>query len=302
MISKTSTKVLLPQNETISIPELNVHLQNVKINSIQLKPSVPSPHPGCYSPQEIPWQIRQDSSAPTADPSQSSAQSSVSYGAVAVQDHEDQGPFKDPEISTFPGVECVSDHEMTSMMAVHTGPPSSLPDCHESDPSQPLLLHTVRDSDGNLVLPFCSFQFQSSTANLQRRPLLSDLKQSSLSSLENLDNTESSECDDSMPTTPTQTCCNSDYSPKHVVIPNLHQGNLNSSSTDGRSESCYKQNQIPEVIVETVSMHSDRRTDYTRTWNGLIKEESDTEEDREGLESLQLCGHFLGNWALQIQD
>ncbi|TNN02183.1 hypothetical protein fugu_009670 [Takifugu bimaculatus] len=113
------------------------------------------------------------------DPKDNSAQSSVSYGAVVVHDStEDQGAIKNPGRSNklnSSSEECGSDHAITSVMPSHTGSPLSVQDSPDSDPSRPLLLHTERDSDGNLVLPFPSFQFQSSTANLQRRPLLSDL-------------------------------------------------------------------------------------------------------------------------------
>ncbi|XP_056902225.1 interferon lambda receptor 1 isoform X2 [Takifugu flavidus] len=316
IISKTPTaeEVLQPQNKADSISELVVYLDSAKRETaaIHLKHSVPSTSLGGYSPQDIPCQIGQDSSTDhvlclTSDPKDNSAQSSVSYGAVVVHDStEDQGAIKNKLNSSLE--ECGSDHAITSVMLSHTGSPLSVQDSPDSDPSRPLLLHTERDSDGNLVLPFPSFQFQSSTANLQRRPLLSDLidstmAQPSLSSLLILDGAES-ECDDGIVTSPTQTYCNSHYHQPHAGIPSPHQANLNSSSTDGRVESCYMQNWIPEVNVETVAMHSDfdRRTDYPCTWNGLKREEVETEEDEKELESFSLREHFLGNWAVQVQD
>lgn len=307
-------------NEAIGISKLVVYLGSAKIDTgaIQLKQSVPSPSFGGYSPQDLPCQICQDSSTDTAvlsltsDPSDTSAQSSVSYGAVVIHDPTgDQGAIKNPGISNrlnFSLEESGSDHAITSVMASHTGSPQSVQDSLDSDPSRPLLLHTVRDSDGNLVLPFSSFQFQSSTTNLQGRPLLSELIDSTmgkplLSSLLILDGTES-ECDDGIVTSPTQTYCNSHYHQPHVDIPSPHQANLNSSSTDGRAESCYMQNWIPEINVETVSMHNDfdRRTDYPCTWNGLKREEVETQEDEKELESFPLREHFLGNWVVQVQD
>lgn len=312
--------MLQPQNEAIGISELVVYLGSAKrdTTAIHLKQSVPLDSIGGYSPQDIPCRISQDSSTGTAvisvmsDPSDNSAQSSVSYGAVVIHDPtENQGAIKNPGNSnrlSFSLEECGSDHAINSVMVSHTGPPLSVQDNLDSDPSRPLLLHTVRDSDGNLVLPFSSFQFQSNTANHQRRPLLSDLidstmAQPSLSSLLILDGAES-ECDDGIVTSPTQTYCNSHYHQRHGGIPSPHQANVNSSSTDDRTESCYMQNWIPEVNAETVSMHSDfdRRTDYPCTWNGLKREEGETEEDEKELESFSLREHFLGNWTVQVQD
>lgn len=300
--------MLQPQNKANSISELVVYLDSAERETgIHLKHSVPLGSIGGYSPQDIPCQIWQDSS----DPKDNSGHSSVSYGAVVVHDPtEDQGAIKNPGRSNklnSSSEECGSDHAITSVMPSHTGSLLSVQDSPDSDPSRPLLLHTEWDSDGNLVLPFPSFQFQSSTANPQR-PLLSDLtdstmEQPSLSPLLILDGAES-ECDDGIVTSPTQTYCNSHYHQPHAGIPSPHQANLNSSSTDGRVESCYMQNWIPEVNVETVAMHSDfdRRTDYPCTWNGLKREEVETEEDEKELESFSLREHFLGNWAVQVQD
>lgn len=271
-----------------------------------MKPSVPSSNLGGYAPQDLPWQIWQDSSVDTAalsltsDSEDTSAQSSVSYSAVAPHEPTgDQGAFNDPEISNeqpFPGAEFGSNCGMTSVTASHTGSPLSVQDCLDSDPNRPLLLHMARDSEGKLVLSFWSSQFQSSTANPQRRPLLSDLINSTMEkpSLLSLDDTELSECGDGMITATTQKY-DSHYTQSHAVIPNLHQGNLNSSSTDGRSGSCYKQNWIPKVNIETVSMYSDgdRRTDYLRSWNGLKNEDSEAKEDKEELERFQLSKHSL---------
>lgn len=307
--------MLRSQNETIC--ELSVYPGNVTRDSstIQMKPSMPSASPGGYSPQDLPWQIWQDSSvdagvlSPTSDSEDTSAQSSVSYSAVAPHEPtEDQGAFNDPEISKelpFPDAECGSNHGTTSIMALHMGPPLSVQDCLDSNPSRPLLLHMVRDSEGKLVLPFWSSQFQSSTANLQRRPLLSELISSTTEQplLLNLDDTELSECGEGMITAPTQ-MYDSHYINSLAVIPNIHQGSLNSSFTDGRSESCYKKKWIPKPNIETVSMHrdSDRRTDYPHSWNGFKNEDNETKEDREEFDRFQLSEHFLGNWQLQIQD
>lgn len=296
IVSKTSTKVLEPDNETVTISKLVVYPGNAKGDSVTIQAKPSAGFVG-YIAQDVPGQIWQDSSSDRAAlglisaPEDNSAQSSVSYSTVVLrQPTEDPGAFRDPEISNkllFPEVECGSNRGITSEMATDWDTPLS-------DPSRPLLLHTVRDSDGKLVLPFTSQQFQSSEAELQRRPLLSDLidcmmEQPSLSSLLTLDGTDLSECDDNMATSSPQTYCNSHYHQVRVVIPSLHQGNLNCSSSDGRSESCYRQNWTPEVNVETVSMHSDseRRTDYPCSWNGLKKEKGE---------------HLLGNWVVQIQD
>lgn len=300
----TPIQVLLPQNEIPCL--LSVSPQKVKRDSstVQVKPGMPSASLGGYSPQDLPWQIWQDSSIDTAtlsltsDSEDTSAQSSVSYSAVAPPEPtEDQGAFNDPEISKlpFPGAECGSNHGMTSVTASHRSS-LSVPDSLDSDPSRPLLLHV--DSEGKPVLPFWSSQFQSSTGNLQRGPLLSDLINSTMEQppLLNLDDTELSECGDSMITAATQ-MHDSHYTQSQTVIPYLHQGSLNSSSTDDRSESCYKQNWIPEV-----NSNDDRKTDYLRSWNGLRNEDREAKEDREELERSQLSEHFLGNWLLQIQD
>lgn len=283
---------------------------------------MPSASRGGYSPQDLPWKIWQDSSIDTAtlsltsDSEDTSAQSSVSYSAVAPPEPtEDHGAFNGPEIINklpFPGAECGSNHGMTSVTASHTGSPLSVQDSLDSGPSRPLFLHM--DSEGKLLLPFWSSQFQSSTANLQRRPLLSDLINSTMEqpSLPNLEDTELSECGDSIITAATQLsyiCVgdimitaatqmyDSHYTQSQTVIPNLHQGSLNSSSTDDKSESCYKQNWIPKVNSD-----DDRKTNYPRSWNGLKNEDGEAKEDREELERSQPSEHFLGNWQLQIQD
>lgn len=317
IFSKNLTKLLLLQTETISNSELSLYPRNVKSDSltihIQKKPSVPSASVGGYSPQDLPWQNWQDSSEDTAalslasDSEATSARSSVSYSAVAPHEPtKDQDASNDPEISNklpFPCVEFGSNCRMTSATAFHTRPPISVRDCPDSDPGTALLLHMARESEGKL--PFWSSQFQMSTADLQRRPLLSDLINSTVEqpSLPKFDDTESSECGDSMITAPTQ-MGDSHYIQIHTVIPNFHQGSLNSSSTDGGSESCYKQNWIPKINVETVSMSSDgdRRTGYSRSWNGLKNEDSEAEDESEEAERFQLSEHFLGNWLLQIQD
>lgn len=316
IIFKTPTKVLLPQNETIKISELSVHPQNVKTESltIQMKPSVPSASIGGYSPQDLPWQIWQDSSVDTAalsltsDSEDTSAESSVSYSAVVPHEPtKNPGAFNDLEISNklpFPGAECESKNGRTSVIASQIGSPLSGQDCLDSDSSVPLLLHMTRDAEGKLVLPFWSSQFPSSTAKPQRGPLLSDLINYTMeqpSSL-NLDDTEVKECDDGVITAPTQ-MYDSHYTLSHTVIPYLQQESLKSLSADGKSESCYKQNWIPKVDVETVSMrsNSDARTDYPRSWNGLKNEGSEAKENREE-ERFQLGEHFLGNWLLQIPN
>lgn len=314
IIFKTPTEVLLPQNETISISELSMHPRNVKRESLTIQRK-PSASIGGYSPQDLPWQICQDSSVDTAalsltsDSEDTSAQSLVSYSAVAPHEPtKNHGVSNDLEISNkllFPGAECESDNGRTSVTASQIGSTLSGQDYLDRDSSRLPLLHITRDSEGKLVLPFWSSQFPGSTANPQRGPLLSDLINCTMeqpSSL-NLDATEVSECGDGRITAPTQ-MYDSPYTQSHTVIPNLQQESVNSSSTHGKFESCYKQNWVPKVNTETVSMGSDgdSRTDYPRAWNGLKNEDSEAKEDREELERFQLGEHFLGNWLLQIQN
>lgn len=248
---------------------MSVYPQNVPRDSstIVIKPVV---SPEGYYPQDLPCQIYQDSSAdagvfsPVSASEDTSAQSSVSYSAlVPAEPTEDQGAFNDPEISIelpFPAAEFGSNRG-----------------------SRPPLLPMVWDM-------VWSSDFQSSTANLQRSPLLSKLI--------------NSECGEGLISAPTQ-MYNSHYINTRALIPYLHQESLNSSSTDGRSESCYKQNWIPKANIETVSVHSDSdgRTDSVRSWIGLRDEDDeDRQTDREELERCQLSEHYLGNWQLQIQD
>lgn len=314
IITKTPTKVLLPQNETINISELRLYPQNVKrgCSSVQIKPGLPSVSLGGYSPQDLPWQIFQDSSVDTAALSMTSdstsAWSSVSYSAVLPREPaEDQGAFNMPEISNklpFPGAECESHAGMASVTVSHPGPPLCVQDCLESDLSRPLVLRIAQNSEGILVLPFWSSQFQSSPVNHQRIPLLSDLKNTAMEqpSLPNLDDAELSDGGDGMLTAPTQTH-DSCYTQSHTVIPALYQGGLTSPSIGAGTESCYKQNWIPKVNIDTVSMHSDGdRTDYQCSWSGFRKEDGEAKEEREELKGSQLSEHFLGNWLLEIQD
>nr|WEY35871.1 interleukin 22 receptor subunit alpha-1 [Sebastes schlegelii] len=271
-------------NLIISKAEICVQCDQTVYATIRMKPNMPSVGPGGYSPQDIPCQPGQDSSG-----------SSVGTGARSPTPNQEDTSAQSSEIY--------------SVIAVHP----DLDPC-ESNPARPLQLQTVRDADGQLVLPSLIFQLQNSTddavssLNPERKPLLSDLIDSkmegpTLASLKSFDGSEWSDsgCDDSTVTTPTQPYCNTNYCPSQPISPYFHQGCQNTPPSDAIFELGYKQNGMPAILLETATKDSCeyRKTDYRWTWTGPKKEEEGDEDEHRGGEEGQT---LLGGLMVQIQE
>ncbi len=312
-------------------PEGNLSISKVEVcpksdqtvyATILVKPNAASVRAGGYSPQDIPfpaWQSSSDSFVGTdacsgsANLEDTSAQSSEIYSVVAVhvpaeEKNFQQGTFQDSETSSPPlssSREGWNKGGMSSKLSPHGVLPLNDLD---SDPARPLMLHTVRDSNGQLVLPSLNFQLQSS--DTERKPLLSDLIDSKregplLASLHSFDGSEGTDsgCGSRL-NTPTQPYCNTHYFPPQPVVSYLHQGCQNTQlSNNATSESGYKENWMPALqhVMSSGDSCEYRRTNYPWTWSGTKEEEEREEEEERGGEggSQKI---LLGNWMVQIQD
>ncbi|XP_028281978.1 interferon lambda receptor 1 [Parambassis ranga] len=294
---------------------------------IQAMANVSSTGSGGYSPQDIPCHAWQDSSgscvgsgAHTTTPQveDTSAQSSEIY--VAVANHipaEEQEDFQ----------QATTEHRETSQPGAASGESwdtgwvrpqltfseaPTLPDVDpcESSSARPLLLNTVRDNKGQLVLPLLSVQFHSGSGETaspltpDRKPLLSDILDSfdepSLAPLQRFDSSDSG-CDDC--DTPTHQYCNSHYHPSQ---PYFHQGCSGTQSNNGAFESGYKQNWMPAILCGHSSTDSCeyRRTNSPWNWTASqMEEENEEGEEDEGRggdgKSNQIV---LGKWIVQIPE
>ncbi|XP_049440054.1 interferon lambda receptor 1 [Epinephelus fuscoguttatus] len=323
-ISSPPTVLHPDRNIVISKPEFYVQSEQTVYATIRAKPNMPSVGTGGYSPQDIPYQAKQGSTgsfvstgghSPTPNTEDTSAQSSEIYSVVAVAVHvpaEQNEGFQ----------QAINDNRQTSnlplsssgeswdrggtnpKMTFQGGPPS--PDL-DSCESNPLLLHTVRDTNGELILPSLTFKLLGSTGdkvsprNSERKLLLSDLIDSkdgpSLASLQSFDGSEltDSGCDDSTVNTPTLPYCNTNYCPSQIVTSYFQQGFQNTPSSDVIFESGYKQNWMPSS-KDTCKY----RTNYLCNRTAYEEEEEGEEEERGGEErSKQL---LLGGWGLKIQE
>ncbi|XP_023124801.2 interferon lambda receptor 1 [Amphiprion ocellaris] len=330
-----SCKVLeiLDRNRIISKIDVCTESDQTTYANIKGKADLPSVGFLGYSPNGIPFQAWQGSSGSsvgtgagtiTASPEDTSAQSSDIYSAVAVhvpaEENEvfQQATTEDRENShaTLCSSEDGWEREGMCSKLTSCGEPllSDVTAC-EGCPASQLLLHTVRDSNGKLMLPLLSCQLQSNTSdtispvNLERKPLLSDLIDStdgpSLASLQCLDSSEWSDsgCDDSSVNTPTHPYCNSHYSPSQAVVPYFHQGCQGTPCSDAIFESGYKQNWMPTVPGgPTATEHCDyKRTNYAQNWTG-IKMNGEGEENEGGGGVAISRQILLGNWKIQIQE
>ncbi|KAM8733927.1 interferon lambda receptor 1 [Acanthopagrus schlegelii] len=283
--------------------------------TIQMKPNVPPVGVGGYSPQDIlcqAWQDRSGSSvgtgaaSPAPNPEDTSAQSSEIYSMVAVHVPAEEMETSNLQLSTGGSWD---EGRMSSKVTSHGVPPLPAPDSCDSDQARPLLLHTVRDPNGQLMLPLLNFQLPRSTGDTERKPLLSDLIDSkqegpTLASLQSFDGSEWSDsgCGSTV-NTPTQQYCNTHYCPSQPVAPDFQPGCQNtSSSSDASFESGYKHNWMPSILEAASKDSSEyRKTDYPWNWTGDKQEdEAEDVEDRVGEEESRKI--ILGNWVLQIQD
>lgn len=326
--SSPLSRVLQSPDRTLIISKLVEGVQNAP--TVQVKPNVSSVRVGGYSPQDTLWQGNSSSAGtgahmPTPDPEDTSAQSSEIYSVVAVHvpaeknKDDQQDTSEDKEASTLPlssSGESWDKDRTSPKLTSHGVPPLLNQDDRESSLAQPLLLNTVRDSKGQLMLPSLTFQLQSSAGdavsplNSERKPLLSDLIDSkregpSLASLQSIDSSEWSDsgCDDSTVNTPTQPYCNSHYFPSQPVNPDFQMGCQNTSSSDAIFDSGYKQNWMPAILCGTASEDSCeyRRTNYPWTWTAPKKDEEGEEDEYRGGEERLRKIHLEG-WVVQIQE
>ncbi|XP_065814138.1 interferon lambda receptor 1 [Labrus bergylta] len=307
------------QHRTMDILDGNRHISKVNFNSqgeptvyatIQVKPNLSAVEAGGYSPQDT-WQDRDNSSegtgaqSPTSNQEDTSAQSSEIYSVVAVhvpaEENQDgqQGATKERQTGNLPFPSSRADWEKGGNDPELTTPEL---DSIESNAAMPLLLHTVRDSNGQLMLP--SLAFQSTTAGGEIKPLLSDLIDANkegplLASFQSFDSSEWSDsgCGDSTVNTPTHPYCNTNYCPSQPVVSYLQQGCQNTPSGDATFESGYKQNWMPTTLLGILSKDSCgyRRTEKLWPWAGSTTEE----EEREDEETREI---HLGAWGIRIQE
>ncbi|KAM9851891.1 interferon lambda receptor 1 [Aulostomus maculatus] len=300
-------KVLLNPDSHEIISKSVVCSQNDEIvyATIRVKPDVPPAAFGGYSAQDIPRigsSVGRVVQSPTPNQQDSSSQSSEIYSSVTVHVSAEESKGLQPvnmDDSPFSkrGTrdECGSSPELTSCSA------APLPDVHSQ-----LLLHTVRDLNGKLVLPSFNFQVRGSTdgtvsfSNPEGQPLLSDLIDSkeelSLASLQCLDSSEWSDsgCDESTVNTPTQPYCNTHCFPTQVT-PSLHLEHQNSSYSHGHFESGYKPNWIDEISLGGPCKDN---CDYDKVkfpWTFTGPEEGGDEE-------VQAEQILLRNWVVTFQD
>ncbi|XP_018555580.1 interferon lambda receptor 1 [Lates calcarifer] len=299
--------------------------------TIQVKPNFPSVSTGGYSPQDIPWQDSTESSVgtgthnPNPNPQDTSTQSSEIYSAVAVQvctvESEDFQPSttEDREMRNLPPTTSTGEPwkkcGVTPNLKTCVVPPVADQDACESSPAGPLLLHTVRDPNGQLVLPSLTLLQRNtgdtvSPLNPERKPLLTDLIDSknegpSLVSLRSFDSSEWSDsgCDDSTVNTPTQPYCHTHYNPSQPVVSGYHRQCQDTPTSDATFDSGYKRNWMPAVFHEAASKYSCeyRRTNYPWTWT-VPKEEEESEGDEDRGREDRSTQFLLGGWMLQIQE
>ncbi|XP_051813044.1 uncharacterized protein LOC127536498 [Acanthochromis polyacanthus] len=315
---------ILDENDIISKIDVCTESDQIIYANIKGKADLPS----AYSPNDILFHAWQGSSGSsvgtsvgsiTASAADTSAQSSDIYSAVAVQNEGFQQVTTEDRENSHATPCSSEDSQGTEGMCfklTSCGEPllSDVTAC-EGSPASQLLLHTLRDPDGQLMLPLLSFQLQSSTSdtispmNPERKPLLSDLIDStdgpSLASLQCLDSSEWSDsgCDDSSVNTPTHPHCNSHYSPSQAVVPYFHQGCQSTPCSDAIFESGYKQNWMPTVPGgPTATEHCDyKRTNYAQNWTGT-KMNGEGEENGGGGGVAISRQILLENWKIQIQE
>ncbi|CAK6964318.1 interferon lambda receptor 1 [Scomber scombrus] len=322
-------KVLRSPDRNLILSKPVVCTQSDQTVEVQAKPNVTQARFGGYSPQDIPHQLWQDSTgssdgtgvhSPMSNQQDTSAHSSEIYSSVAVhvpaEDNEDlqQVNMEDRKSSDLPlssNRDSWDKSETSPKLISHGAVPLPNLDACESDP---LLLQTERDINGQLILPSFTFQLQSTTDGTEsptkpeRKPLLSDLIVSenegpSLASLQRLDSSEWSDsgCDDSSVNTPTQFYCNTYYFPNQPVVPDSLQRQPSTPCSDGIFESGYKQKWVPAIVLETTAKDN---CEYSRiNFSGICpKKEEEGEEDEDSASEEASGQIFLDDWVVQIQE
>lgn len=297
----------------LSISRLVVCHKTTADPKIPERPNVPPVGVGGYSPQDF---LACQGSTPctfsssvgtgahslTPNSEATSSQSSEIYSVVAVQ-----VPLEEQVTAQNPLLSSSGESWDEGLKLIPRGvPPLPDPDPRDSDQVGPLVLRTVRDNNGKLVLSSLTLQLQSHTGDTETKPLISDPIHSTREgpSLASLFISDCSECDsgcDSTLNTPTHPYCNTHYFLSQPVDPNFHQGSQNTLlSNDASSESGYKQNWMPAILVNP-SSSGYRGTHFPQTWIGLKEEEEgEEEEDRRGEEGPGKT--LLGGWMVQVQE
>lgn len=226
-----------------------------------------------YCPQDIPipQPVTWNSSS-----SSSSRQSSVIYSIVQGQKQEG-----------LPQINNGSNLQLLATVTDPRTPKSPLPGTPDSSLDtdlRPLLLDAVRDADGKLrFIP----QLFGSEDEAQRTPFLSDNKCCETW----LPNSDDSGCDDSTLNTPTQPYLNNHYCP---------------SEPQGGGDtfiSGYKQNWMPENLIQPDSECGDTMVHYPRAWSGLKQAEEDEEDEALAEEEMRMTSeNLLSSWMVQVQD
>ncbi|MEQ2250603.1 hypothetical protein ILYODFUR_002664 [Ilyodon furcidens] len=263
VIPSQECKVLRPQDKNLRISEVSFGINSdiMVQTKIKVEPDIVPNESEGYSPQINPWTICQHNP-------DTSAQSSESYAAVAVQTQDKRNERNLHQVGIVnrqtiqPTWPC-SEEETKDKGA-------QLPkfNLSESDPEQqPLVLNTVRNKEGQLLLTPFTFQLQSSPddielqMNRERKPLLSDLFDcqdgSSFTILERLDSSDGrdSGCYDSTINTPTSSYCNTSYSPSETMVPGFLQECQTTIPGDAIFQSGYKQNWMPVILPGPIDIH-----------------------------------------------
>lgn len=278
----THHKILQSPDEKLNkVYEARVCTTKTVYATILVKPQGPSIGNGGYSPQDIILQACTGSSVGTDEESQilnpqdTSAQSSDIYGAVVVhvpneQNEDIQQAATDDQKDNNPSLSFSGETWNKGGMSPTLVTLHDL-DATESNSVRPLMLHTERNPNGQLMLSSLIFQLQSDTGDevsplpSERKPLLSDLVDNkmegpSLASLQSFDISDWSDsgCDDSTINTPTI------YSPAQA---NFHQVCLNTPFCDAMFESGYKQNWMPEMLLVTAGKDN---CEYKKNYPWLV--------------------------------
>ncbi|XP_024123920.1 interferon lambda receptor 1 isoform X2 [Oryzias melastigma] len=212
---------------------------------------------GGYSPQRILSNIFQGSANSSVGPHlvESTAQSAEIYGAVAVQvETEESDDFYQASNKPVAPEDSLLVTPGSRKRSRDKGGAPQFTDLETSVNNQ-LVLNTVRNDNGQLVLSSLDFQFQTDCAdagslvNPERKPLLPYLIQCpdgpSLESLQSIESSEGvdSGCEISSVNTPTSLYCNTHYAPSHHDLPYFRRSQTTPSTI---FESNYnKQNWMP---------------------------------------------------------
>uniref|UniRef100_A0A3P9H4U7 Fibronectin type-III domain-containing protein n=1 Tax=Oryzias latipes TaxID=8090 RepID=A0A3P9H4U7_ORYLA len=236
-------------------PDKNLIISKVEVNhpsdcGDQAKLHVPSV--GGYSPQRISSNLFQGSANSSVGPNlaETTAQSAEIYGAVAAQvEPEKSDDFYQPGTEESAPEHSLLFRSRMSKRSRDKGGALQFTDMEASGNNQ-LVLDTVRNDNGQLVLSSLEFQFQTdcddagSLVNPETKPLLPYLIQcQDGASLESLQSIESSEgldsgCEISTVNTPTSPYCNTHYTPDLSYFQRCQ-------TTCTVFESRYKQNWMP---------------------------------------------------------